>query len=402
MASVAKVEWTYQGRTKTAWVVRYKDAGGVRRQKKCLSKKGADALRLKIETEIERGEHVAERETITVAVLCDRYMHLAQEKVDDGRIGVSRQKQIEQFIRKSIKPLIGAMKLTELTAQSIEKFYSSMRREQKLQPKTAIARLRTLQLMQEFAIKRKWMVTRPVTDALKELRGIPTQSVRTFNVEEVLRLLHATSRRPRYGKLAPFSLTACVVNIAAFCGLRFGEIAGLTLDNVDLDDRVIHVRHSYCKFVGLKSPKTKAGVRDVPIPPHVVVLIKDWMRDHYRPNDQNLVFTTGLTARPLKSANFHNCLWGPLLKRAGLGGKPKFHFHALRHFAASYMIENGLPLTDVAALMGHAKFDMTLQVYAHPVVAVRRRHEAMDQMAERLLSTPLMIEGNSLAPATTA
>ena len=57
--------------------------------------------------------------------------------------------------------------------------------------------------------------------------------------------------------------------------------------------------------------------------------------------------------------------WQGLLKHAGL---PSFHFHALRHFCASWMIENRMPLTDVASLLGHANFDMTLHVYAHPAV----------------------------------
>ena len=49
------------------------------------------------------------------------------------------------------------------------------------------------------------------------------------------------------------------------------------------------------------------------------------------------------------------------LRAVGLLHAEQLHFHALRHFAASWMIENGLPLPEVASLLGHSKFDTTLQ-----------------------------------------
>jgi integrase len=77
-----------------------------------------------------------------------------------------------------------------------------------------------------------------------------------------------------------------------------------------------------------------------------------------------------------------------LLAHAGLIRKgDNLHFRALRHFAASCMIENGWPLMDVASLLGHSKFDMTLRVYAHPIVGGgNQRSEAMERMAAKLLT----------------
>ncbi len=75
------------------------------------------------------------------------------------------------------------------------------------------------------------------------------------------------------------------------------------------------------------------------------------------------------------------------LTRTGLApepGKPWHHFHALRQFAGTMMVDNGLPVTDVASLLGHAKFDTTLQVYAHPIAGGHRRHEALERMTAQL------------------
>lgn len=56
------------------------------------------------------------------------------------------------------------------------------------------------------------------------------------------------------------------------------------------------------------------------------------------------------------------------------------------------MIDNGLPLTDVAKVMGHSTFDMTLQVYAHPVSTAARVRDAFDAMATRMLAAPRTLE----------
>jgi integrase len=167
--------------------------------------------------------------------------------------------------------------------------------------------------------------------------------------------------------------------------LRHGEIVGLTLDSVDLGSGFLKVRNSLTMLDELKGPKTKAGNRDVPMPVKVQQSVKEWLDTYYVPNERRLVFRMP-DGRECTRGNFHLNYWRPLLRRAGLFDKKEIiHFHALRHFAASPMIELGLPLTDVASLLGHEKFDMTLQVYAHPIVGGNRRREAFERMASAIV-----------------
>ena len=84
MASVAKRKWTYQGKAREAWVVRYKDRGGAHRSRQFDLKKDADAYKRKVENELEAGTHVALGQTLTIAALYDRYeAHVA----DRQRVG---------------------------------------------------------------------------------------------------------------------------------------------------------------------------------------------------------------------------------------------------------------------------------------------------------------------------
>jgi integrase len=57
------------------------------------------------------------------------------------------------------------------------------------------------------------------------------------------------------------------------------------------------------------------------------------------------------------------------MRRACLSaGVPHFHPHDLRHRYASLKIKEGVPVTDLAAQLGHAKKSMTLDTYSHVLV----------------------------------
>jgi integrase len=309
----------------------------------------------------------------------------------DGRMSFGCLRDFNYSIRRAATHF-GEQRLTELTRQDVEDWYLSMLKSGKSKPVTARKHVQMLKRMQDYAIRRKLMLKTPVSDALVDLRGIKKAKIRTFSKDEVGLLLDAASMRRQRARAYAGLLLECYVNIAAFCGLRFGEISGLTVKNIDFVRRIIHVRHSYCQHSRqLKDPKTKAGVRDVPMPRHVVALVRNWIDNHHQDNEMGLAFHRTLNLGKIdgiNSENFHQNYWRPLLNRAGLADGDSFHFHALRHFAASWMIENHMPLTEVARVLGHAKFDMTLQVYAHPVNPADSLRDAFDSMADRLLIQP--------------
>lgn len=399
MASVRKLyPKGHPKHDESPWIVEYTDDGGTRRRKTPKSglKKDADAIRKNIEREQAEGVHLAASKTVTLSKLIAMYREHADAKHRDGRIGKARIVQLDIAFR-AIEGFLGKIKLTDLQPENVEKFYEWQVGECGLQPNTARHRVYNIKLLEDYATKRHLMVKSPVAQALKELRGGKRTSIRVFNRTEVLTLLKTAGQRGYKRRPLTTSMTNCMVNLATFCGLRYGEIIGLRLENVDLDARMLRIRHSFCRYTEkLKSPKTRAGVRDVPMPAHVAVMVREWI-ELYRPaSDADLVFVT-TEGKWLQQSNFRNNNWLPLLKRAGLDEGECFHFHSLRHFAASWMIENGLPMTEVARLLGHAKFDMTLQVYAHPVEAPDHARAAMDLSATRLLAAPITIEHGAYA-----
>lgn len=187
-------------------------------------------------------------------------------------------------------------------------------------------------------------------------------------------------------------LMQCFAHIAALAGLRWGEIAGLTVENVDFAEGYIRVRHNLTDQDVLKGPKTKAGVRDVPMAGVIADLVRGWLARYYLPNERGLIFRAP-NGKMISPQTFHHNHWHRCLLRAGLGPDERgdwYHFHALRHFCASAMIDANVPLTDVAALLGHSAFDVTLQVYAHTIAGGRRRIEALETIAGDM-ARPLLL-----------
>ena len=395
MASVSKRKWTSpDGTAKEAWIVRYKDAGGSHRQSTFDRKKDADAFRLKAENELARGVHVATSRSKTINELIDAYLEQVAERAREGRrMSYEHSKSINMFMRVHVRPHIGAVKLCDFTFAVAEEWARKLMNGGRLSPRSARHVLALFKVVIDYAIRREWIFTaNVVSQVMGEYRGIQREPIRTFTKEEVRALLLAAAERRPYQTERAALMLRCAVYLAAFCGLRYGEVMGLRLDHIDFARGVIEVRHSLTQEDNLKGPKTKAGIRDVPMPRIVAEALKEWIERFYVVNDRCLAFRRRCGSFFTAQA-FHTNHWRKLLERNGLGPDKNgrsFHFHALRHFCASMMISEGMPVTDVAELMGHSSFDMTLQVYAHALMVSDRRADLLEGVATALFAAPAL------------
>src|SRR3954454_25023239 len=110
MATVAKRQWTYKGKTKTAWVVRYTDQTGKERLKTFQSRAEAQNARLDIENEIELGIHTAARASLIIRDLAQKYLKHVNSLREAETIGDSYYRGIELALRRSIVPKLGDIK----------------------------------------------------------------------------------------------------------------------------------------------------------------------------------------------------------------------------------------------------------------------------------------------------
>jgi len=389
MASVSKRRWNYNGVDKEAWIVRYKDAKGSYRQKTFDKKKDADRFRTKVETEIENGTHIPAADSRTVDAAAKLFLEEVEHKVAIGALRPSTGKNYRNAFANAIMPGFGGKLLIDVQPLDVERWYRDLIREGNMRPRTAHRRLWFLKAMFGFAIRRKWMRENPVPEALEAIGRPKETRIAIFALEDVRAVIQCANERPYRAHDRAFQMARLAVNLAAFCGLRWGEIFGLTLSNVDLQRQTIRIAHTIDGLGNLQEPKTAAGNRTVPLPDHIARHLAEWLATYPTTSRRGLVFATK-NGQNMWAGNFRDQQWVPLLKRAGIADRDggNLHFHALRHFAVSWMIENNWPITDVAAIVGHANVSITLKTYAHVVKGRQQSAEAMQGLAQRLLSGP--------------
>jgi integrase len=160
--------------------------------------------------------------------------------------------------------------------------------------------------------------------------------------------------------------------LALVTGMRLGEVLALRDRSVDLDKKVIKVREALeetkAHGVRIKSPKTRAGRRDLTLPEIAVEALSEHRRRLLEtrmklgigklPNEA-LLFST-LDGGPLRTGNVSSD-WGEIAASIGM---PEITFHALRHTHASQLIAR-VDIVTISKRLGHAKPSVTLATYAH-------------------------------------
>ena len=159
------------------------------------------------------------------------------------------------------------------------------------------------------------------------------------------------------------------IMVAAYGGLRLGELLGLGWADVELSANRLLVRRQLEAVTGeLRAPKTKAGSRFVELPGFVMLELKKW-KLRCPKGEPELVFPDS-AGRPMDDRNLRSRVFYPALRRAGLR---RIRVHDLRHTGASLMIATGADLAAISRQLGHANPQITLSTYAH---AFARRSES--------------------------
>lgn len=150
--------------------------------------------------------------------------------------------------------------------------------------------------------------------------------------------------------------------VAAYCGFRRDEVLGLKWGEVDLVNRVAHVRETGSG----SGPKSKKALRDVPLPVLVAAALGAWRERQefdrlvWGPDwpDSDLVFTReDGSAVP---AQWTSTRFEILAFRSGA---PPVRFHDLRHGTASMLKAAGVDTKVISAILGHSKTSFTDSVY---------------------------------------
>ena len=368
--SVRKRTWkSPSGEPKEAWVVDYVDQHGERHIKTFAKKREADAHHAIVGVSVRAGTHTADSKSVTVA----RAAELWLESCEAAGLERTTLTSYRQHAQLHILPVLGALKLSQLTVPLVRGFEERLHKDGRSQAMVRLAR-RALGGILADAQERGLVGQNVVYSSRKNRRNRRAESngklkggIDIPTPDEIKAVVAKLPHIPDAARWRPLLLTAM------FAGLRASELRGLRWADVDLKRGELHVCQRADRYGKIGRTKSEAGERTVPLPPMVIAAL----REHKLacPNSAlGLAFPNSKGGIEHRNTIVYNG-FHPAQIAAGVvdqGGRAKYPgLHSLRHFYASWCINRRvdggleLPLKVVQTRLGHASIQMTADTYGH-------------------------------------
>ena len=338
------------------------------------TRRDAETRAKALEAKFSQGNLRATVSTDTFGALLDRWVeHFGP------RWSPSTLRTNQQVIEADIRPALGDIKLSRLTARDLDNLYQGFRERGN----------------KATTIRRKHALIRKALDQGRKWQLIDTNVADLASPETVGR---TPVEAPSTGDVEAFTL-ACdragqtwlgaFLRLEAFTGMRRGELCGLRWSDIELDadwesatvGRLSVERSLFAKTGGgwgEKAPKTKRGSRVIPLLNGALDILR-WHRAEVvrrieKPDEYVAPLTRLLRSVPDGGFVFSPDVFGwerpympnsvsratqRIAEECGIKITP----HMLRHWAATELLAHGVPASTVATILGHADASITLRVY---------------------------------------
>lgn len=309
----------------------------------------------------------------TMTTLIEEWLDMRKES-----LSVTTWAGYARKARHRLIPALGDIPIRKLTVRQIDEFYKTLRRDEGLSGSTIHQMHNVLTGALDQAVRWGWRPDNPARSA--SVPATRAREVAPPMPEEVRSVIDSAD--PEF---------AVFLRIAAAIGVRRGEISALRWNSLDLDyGELIILKalvESYDNKVLEKDTKTHQA-RRVALDAGTVNALAEWRKiSEKRATDAGSVLRPDAYifspepdgALPWKPMHWTSA-WRRLRDRVGLDRS--IRLHDLRHFSATRLLNEGVPVRTVSARLGHARAATTLNVYSHFVPSSDRA--AADAM-ERIL-----------------
>ena len=350
------------GKQSTRYYVVWQDEYGKRYEEPAGStKKSAELLVVRLEREKSAGtlKPPADRTPPNNPIFkdfCDLFLKDRQSEIKASTLA-----DYKCVINRHLIPFFGKQRLSSIGPARVLALVRHLDKEG-VSPSTSGKVLRVLRVIMRHALVSE-LIDRDPCLAIRAPK-VDRQPVDFLTVDEAAEMLEAAD-----GFMKP------LLAVAAYAGLRQGEILALRWSDLDFKKKAISVTRSYRPGMGFTSPKTATSVRTVPMVNTLKEILVDWRPHIAGPDD--LVFPNE-DGGPLDRANL---IHRKLMAKKESGEKPKeverfesiltragirrIRFHDLRHTFASLSIEAGVDVKTLQGIMGHSSITVTMDVYGH-------------------------------------
>lgn len=291
------------------------------------------------------------------------------ESTLSGQVKESTFVKYHVTIVNHLLPALGHLSVEEMSHEIIETFALRLLRGEgtggkPLAPRTVSDILSVLRSILRFARRNGAQV--PCDGSSVRIRRPPVEiRVLSRQEQEILRQYLFNNRSPRN----------IGILLSLFAGLRVGEVCALRWEDIQLEERVLHIRHTMQRIqnldpmgprthVVITAPKSVTSARTIPLPEDLIQIMTEL------PGPRRGFFLTGEEnhfAEP-KVMQDH---FARVLARCGIGDA---NYHALRHTFATRCVELGFDVKSLSELLGHSTVSMTMDRYVHPTMEHKREN----------------------------
>jgi integrase len=383
MAIVRKRTWKSAKGAGTAFSVDYFDSQGKRQRKQFDTRAEANDFRVEIEGQMRSGTYRPEATKILVRELAGLFLARCKTRMERGERMTRRNYETyegyvrnyicpdrEWHVRKHASPHhqfeffdkgIGDYKLSRLTVGTVTKFRDDLR-DTGLSVATTRKIIAMLQVMLTYGISLDLTAFNAATNV--EVIGRRDEEAKRIVLpsKEVMRqLIELADERFRVKLI-----------FAAATGLRASELHALRWRHIDFDRREVRIETRVDPYGTEDVPKTKAGLRSIPLGESVLAALLAWRRVTRFAGTDDLVFPNRLGSYDNHTDMVKRKFLPLFAKLAAIWKQERrneplevFTWHALRHFAISCWIEAGLPPKAVQTFAGHSSLQVTMDRYGH-------------------------------------
>jgi integrase len=318
----------------TVYIGRDSDGKQLRKYVTANTEKECKKKARELEMDIEEGKFI-NISNIRVGKWLDEWLEL-----NKNALATSTYVLYKGYIKNHYKPSFGNLKLSQLNEIHIKKFINDKLETQ------AQNTVRKLIFVLRKALNEGLKDKSPMNDI-----EVPSKQKTRFRLitEDEFNIIHQEAKKTIFDE--------CIILLAAWGGMRRGEIFALKPDDIFANESIIRIDEaSSISDDGIykdKRPKSENGFRDVTIPKYLMDLIEKYRLSQGKITDRLFDMRPDRYSHRFKE----------LLNRTTLCGE-NIVFHDLRHYHASWLYKNGMPDLYSAERLGH-DINTLKQIYQH-------------------------------------
>lgn len=271
--------------------------------------------------------------------------------------------QYERQVKYHLLKYFGNMKLCDITPVIITEYFKHHKPKGELLAHSTYRKIYTiLQSIMTQAVKQGFIKESPCTSAVYLPKGKEIEEKKKYLEKEQLSTL--------LEMIDGYSQFNTIIKVLLYTGIRCGECLALQWDDIDFENKIIHIRHNLADVGGkhyISTTKTKSSVRYISLSDKLLNILLEHKAEQEKIIElagdcfehPEMVFTS--ETGKYKDRSALNTTFKRLIKNTDFS---YISLHSLRHNNATLLINNGFDLKIVSEHLGHSSISVTADIYA--------------------------------------